>query len=163
MVEAGSISSRLVVPDDEPFLFEVYASTRATELALTPWNDEQRLAFVQMQFAAQRTHYQRYYPQAVHEIILRGGGPIGRSYIDRRETEIRILDLTLLPEVRGVGIGAYLLRELMREADATGRSLSIYVERFNPSLSLFERLGFAKKEEDDIYFLMERQPVSASS
>jgi ribosomal protein S18 acetylase RimI-like enzyme len=160
MAETGSIGARPVLPDDESFLLEVYASTRAAELALTPWTAGQRLAFVQMQFTAQQAHYQHYYPEAVHEIILADGKPIGRSYIDRRDTEIRILDLTLLPEFRGAGIGTHLFRALIAEAATASKTVSIYVETFNPSLHFFERLGFAKKEEDGIYCLMEWQSVS---
>src|SRR5512137_3019050 len=118
MAEIVSIGARPVQPEDEPFLLEVYASTRAAELALTPWTAEQRSAFVQMQFAAQQAHYQHYYPEAVHEIILADGKPIGRSYIDRRDTEIRVLDLTLLPKFRGAGIGTQLFRALIAEATA---------------------------------------------
>jgi ribosomal protein S18 acetylase RimI-like enzyme len=113
-----------------------------------------------MQFTAQQAHYQHYYPEAVHEIILVDGKPIGRSYIDRRDTEIRVLDLTLLPEFRGAGIGAQLFRALIAEAAAACKAVSIHVEVFNPALPFFERLGFAKKEEDGIYFLMEWPSVS---
>lgn len=160
MAEPGVISGRPVQPKDESFLLDVYASTRAAELALTPWTAEQRFAFVQMQFTAQQAHYQHYYPEAVHEIILANGKPIGRSYIDRRATEIRVLDLTLLPEFRGVGIGTQLFRALMAEAAAAHKTVSIHVEAFNPSLHFFERLGFVKKEEDGIYHLMEWQAIS---
>ncbi len=154
MLDTDVIATRPVLPEDEPFLLEVYASTRAAELALTPWTAEQRFAFVQMQFAAQQVHYQRYYPEAVHEIILKNGKPIGRSYIDRRATEIRVLDLTLLPEYRGAGIGTQLFRALSAEAATAHKTVSIHVEVFSPALRFFERLGFAKKEEDGIYCLM---------
>jgi ribosomal protein S18 acetylase RimI-like enzyme len=157
-MSATAITLRPVRPENASFLFSIYASTRVEELARTPWNAEQRQAFLKMQFAAQQLHYQSYYPDAVHTLVLLDGQPIGRSYLAREDLEIRILDLTLLPEYRGAGIGARLVQDLMAEAALAGKSLAIYVESFNPSLRLFERLGFYK-EENGIYFLMEWRPA----
>ena len=88
-------------------------------------------------------------------MILAEGHPIGRLYVDRRETEIRILDVTLLPQARGRGIGTQILLELMKEANQENQSCSIYVESFNRSLGLFQKLGFVKTEESGASWLME--------
>jgi RimJ/RimL family protein N-acetyltransferase len=154
-MDGAGTSFRPVRPEDEPFLLRIYSSTRAEELALTPWNEEQRQAFVLMQFAAQQSHYSSYYPGANHEIILLDGCPIGRSYINRNESEIHVPDLTLLPEHCGYGIGTHLFRKLIGEATATKRPIRICVESFNPSLRLCERLGFTKQEEDGVYLHLE--------
>jgi ribosomal protein S18 acetylase RimI-like enzyme len=76
-------------------------------------------------------------------------------YVARWEREIRIMDIALLPEDRGAGIGTKLLRELQEEARAAGKSLTIHVERFNPALGLYERLGFQQIEDKGVYLLME--------
>src|SRR5882724_5186909 len=143
-----SITLRDASEKDEAFLREVYASTRAQELALIPWNDEQREAFLRMQFDAQHLHYHSQFPEASYQIILNEAEAIGRLYVLRKEAEIRILDITLLPQHRDAGIGTPLIRELLREADQTGKAVNIWVEQFNPSLALFERLGFSKAQED---------------
>jgi ribosomal protein S18 acetylase RimI-like enzyme len=140
---------------DEALLLEIYSSTRADELALLPWDATQKQAFLQMQFSAQQKHYRAYFPHATHEMILAEGQPIGRLYVDHRETEIRILDITLLPEIRGRGIGTLVIQELMKEAEYENKSISIYVESFNRSLGLFHRLGFVKMEESGTSWLME--------
>jgi ribosomal protein S18 acetylase RimI-like enzyme len=88
-------------------------------------------------------------------MILAEGQSVGRLYVDRRETEIRILDVTLLPESRGRGIGTLVIQELMKEAAQANKSMSIYVESFNRSLGLFQRLGFVKTEENGALWLME--------
>jgi RimJ/RimL family protein N-acetyltransferase len=144
---------RPVRPDDEEFLYAVYASTRAEEMALVPWTEQQREIFVRSQFAAQSQHYQSHYPEALHQIILLDERPVGRLYIDRRAPEIRILDITILPEQRGCGIGTPLIRNLMNEAAASQRRLTIHIESFNRSRSLFERLGFTPMEENGFYLL----------
>jgi GNAT superfamily N-acetyltransferase len=122
---------------------------------LTPWTDEQRQAFIKHQFTAQQAHYAQNYPTATHEIILFDGRPVGRFYVARLEREIRIIDLTLLPHERNAGIGSYLIRQLLVEAGRTKQSVRIWVEEFNPSLRLFERLGFSRSEQQGIHLLME--------
>jgi ribosomal protein S18 acetylase RimI-like enzyme len=145
---------RPVGEEDEALLLEIYSSTRADEMALVPWDDVQKKAFLQMQFSAQKNHYRAYFPEARHDMILADEEPIGRVYVDRRETEIRILDITLLPSARGHGVGSQIIQELMKEAADQNKSLSIYVESFNRSLGLFQRLGFVKMEENGASWLM---------
>ena len=60
----AGLTFRPIADADLPFLARVYASTRAEELAVTPWTDQQKAAFLDMQFHAQHTHYQQYYPEA---------------------------------------------------------------------------------------------------
>ena len=151
----ANITLRPVGPDDNDFLMEVYGSTRAEELALVPWTSEQRGAFIQHQFTAQQEHYSQNYPAANHDIILSDGRQVGRLYVARLEREIRIVDITLLPDERNAGIGSYLISELLNEAERTNRFVRIWVEEFNPSLHLFERFGFSRSEQQGIHILME--------
>jgi GNAT superfamily N-acetyltransferase len=152
---SSTISTRPVQPDDEPLLLDLYASTRADELALIPWSVEQKQAFVGMQFAAQQDHYQKEYPGASHEIILASDRPIGHLYVAWLEDEIRIIDFTLLPEQRNAGVGSFLLTRLLQQAASAGKVVRIYVEEFNPSLRFFERLGFAPIGKQSIHLLLE--------
>ena len=78
-----SILLRDVTAEDERFLREVYASTRALELSLVPWSDEQREAFLKFQFDAQDAHYRRQYPEASFQVILKEAEPVGRLYLVR--------------------------------------------------------------------------------
>lgn len=152
---------RPVTRDDEPFLIAVYGSTRAEELALTEWDESQRNGFVKAQFLAQSHYYQTTFPEAEHHIILSDDRPVGRLYVAKVEREIRILDITVLPEHRNGGIGASILKGLLYESEETGTPVHIYVESFNPSLRLFERLGFRRVDVSGIHFLMEWSTDSA--
>lgn len=152
------ITLRPVREADNEFLLSVYAATRAEELARVPWTAEQKDAFVRMQFAAQNRHYVTEYPKATHEIICVGGVPVGRLYLSRDAEEFHILDITVLPQNRNSGTGSVLLRELLKEAGETDKPVSIYVESFNPSLRLFERLGFQKVEDTGLMFLLKWTP-----
>ena len=145
---------RPVTPEDVSFLAGVYASTRAEELAVTGWSDEEKTIFCRRQFDAQTAHYREHYPGAALQIVERDGVSIGRLYVAPWEREIRIMDIALLPEHRGAGIGTKLLRDLQAEARVAGKSLTIHVERFNPALRLYERLGFKQVEDKGVYLLM---------
>lgn len=121
---------------------------------MVPWTEEQKAGFCRMQFEAQHAHYHTHYPNSAYDILQQDGRDIGRLYVDRTEAEILVLDITLLPEYRGGGRGAGLLRDLQEEARATGKVLTIYVEKFNPARRLYDRLGFQEKEDVGVYQLM---------
>jgi len=152
-----SLRLRPITPADTSFLARVYASSRADELAVTGWSEEQKEIFCRRQFDAQATHYAATDPEASFQLIERDAEPIGRLYVARWEKEIRIVDITLLPEFRGSGIGTQLLRELQEEARSAGKSLTIHVERFNRALQLYQRLGFQQVEDKGVYLLMRWQ------
>ena len=147
-------------PEDLPFLRRVYASTRADELAMVPWPEAHKAAFLQMQFDAQRRYYEERFPAAQRSIVLHEGQPAGRLYVDRRDGEIRVIDIALLPAHRGAGIGTALMRAILDEAAQAGKLVRIHVEQQNPALRLYQRLGFARVETQGVYVLMEWSPPS---
>lgn len=158
LAQDNRIKLRPVTADDEQLLLEAYASTRAEEMALVPWTDAQRTAFLKMQFAAQQNYYQQKYPSANHDIIYLNDTAVGRMYVARLEDEIRIIDITLLPPHRGNGAGTHLITKLMDEATTRRLPLQIYVETFNRSLRLFERLGFTQTAQQGMHLLMRWLP-----
>jgi ribosomal protein S18 acetylase RimI-like enzyme len=155
---------RPVREGDEAFLERVYASTREEELALTGWSAAQKQAFLTGQFRAQHDHYRRHYPRARFDIIEIDDEAAGRLYVDRGANEVRIVDIALLPAFRGQGIGGVLLRALLDESAVAGRTVSIHVERMNPALRLYRRLGFQVAQDDGgIYLLMRWSPPANAS
>jgi ribosomal protein S18 acetylase RimI-like enzyme len=149
---------RPVEDADRAFLVELYGSTREEELAPAGFDEATKHAFIDHQFSAQDAHYRGNYPGATLDVIEVDGRPAGRLYVHRGPSDIRIMDIALVPEFRGRGVGTALLRALMQEADASGRKLSIHVEVNNPARSLYSRLGFEPAGEHGIYVLMERPP-----
>lgn len=155
------VTLRPIREEDMELLFRLYASTRAEEMStIVDWTDEQKEAFLRMQFQAQHAWYQEHYIGAQFDLLLVDGAPAGRLYVHRREAEIRLMDISLLPELRGSGIGTQLLRELMSEAEAAGKSLTIHVEKYNPAMRLYLRLGFKPIEDRGPYDLLEWRPTS---
>ena len=141
---------------DLPFLSQLYASTRLEELAVTSWAEAQKTAFLEMQFQAQHAHYRKYYPDADWLVIRHAGSDIGRLYIERWPGEHRIIDIAFLPAFRGKGFGSALLSDLIDEAGAVVKAVSIHVEKHNPAMRLYLRLGFTVAEDKGVYDLMLR-------
>lgn len=158
MAGGQRIRFRPAQESDRAFLQRVYASSREEELALVPWSQEEKEAFLQMQFQAQDKYYHAHYTGAEFLIIATPVESIGRLYLLRSEKEIRIMDITLLPAWRNRGIGAALLGQLLTEAEATQRIASIHVEVFNPARRLYQRLGFKEAAQKGVYILMEWSP-----
>jgi GNAT superfamily N-acetyltransferase len=145
-------------PDDRPFLFQVYAGARQQELERVDWSAAQKEAFLRQQFDAQDAFYRQNYPGADFQVILQAGQPAGRLYVHRRADEIRVMDIALLPGRRSRGLGARLLNAILDEGRRDGLPVTIHVERFNPALRLYERLGFRPVAGNDVYLLMEWSP-----
>jgi ribosomal protein S18 acetylase RimI-like enzyme len=148
-----NLSLREATPEDEPFLLEVYASTRMEELEGFGWSDEQKQAFIKMQFLAR----QRTYPRADDRIILFEGRPVGRMLVDRSDESILLRDIALLTEFRDVGLGSRLLKDLMNE----GKPIRLHVVASSPAVRFYERLGFRRSGGDNAYLEMQWVPATS--
>jgi ribosomal protein S18 acetylase RimI-like enzyme len=145
---------------DNAFSLQVYASTRTDEMAVVPWTDEQKQAFLEMQFNAQRSSYLMNHPRAEWLIVVKDEQPIGRMIVDHSADEIALMDIALLPEHRNAGIGSKFIKELMDEAEATGKKMTLHVESYNPAFRLYTRFGFKEVREEGFYLAMEWSPKS---
>lgn len=150
---------RDVTVEDDGFLLELYASTRDSELAVTAWSESQKREFVRMQFEAQRTDYLTRFPEAAHSVIIFEGREVGRVWIDRRSDETRLLDITIQPDERNLGIGSLVMTWLQKEATSSAMPLRHSVYASNESaLRFYRRHGFVVIEEFGAYVLMEWLP-----
>ncbi len=146
--ETVNLFLREAKPEDESFLLEVYASTRLEELDGLGWDDNQKQAFIRMQFLAR----ERCYPRVNDRIIVLNGRPIGRMMVDRSEAAILLRDIALLTEYRNAGIGSRLIQDLMKEATAAGKPVELHVVATSSAVRLYERLGFRRSGEDGSIF-----------
>jgi ribosomal protein S18 acetylase RimI-like enzyme len=146
------------LPEDRDFLFRLYASTREHELSALGWAAAQQEAFLRMQFNAQQQWYAATYSTAESQIIEQADRPIGRIIVQHERDIRRLVDISLLPEHRGHGIGGELIRALIKECGASGAVLQLQVLNTNPAQRLYTRLGFIKTGEDQLYTQMELRP-----
>ena len=151
----AEISLRPATAADSEFLLQAYTTTRQDEMASWGWNSAQQAAFVRMQFDARQRGYMAQYPQAKSCVICVGESPAGSIIISRGQDEIRLVDITVLPEFRNRGVGGHLIEGLIDEASRAGRALRLTVLQNNRAKRLYERVGFVAKGGDDMYCEME--------
>jgi GNAT superfamily N-acetyltransferase len=158
-----TITLRPYTAADISFIQTVYASSRQVEMDMVPWSAEEKSRFLNMQCQAQLQHYQTHYLNATHDIILCNGQPIGRLYVNRNAQEIRLMDITLLPDYRKLGIGSQIIRAIMYEGGIVSLPVTLHVEIINPdAIRLYQRLGFTAVADKGVHIFMERLPQSAA-
>jgi len=155
------LSFRAICAGDQSFLAQLYASTRAAELAAVPWSDAEKQTFLLAQFQFQHRYYQEHFPVARFDVIEWAGAAIGRVYVNIENNNIRLIDIALLPEYQQRGIGTFILRDLMQQASQLGGYLRLYVELNNPAYLWYERLGFVAIGTNGVYQQMEWSSVTA--
>jgi ribosomal protein S18 acetylase RimI-like enzyme len=156
------LSLQSVRSEDEDFLFRLYASTRQEEMSTWGWDAAQQDVFLRLQFRAQRQGYAADYADADHQVILANAEPVGRLMVHRTEKEVRLVDISVLPEYRNRGMGAALIHDLMA-TQASRKPLCLQVAKGNRAARLYERLGFLKTGEDEIYYHMWWDPIASTT
>lgn len=158
--ELARLRLRAIAPEDEAFVLEVYAGVRGEELAALGWNQAQQELFLKMQLRARDQSYLMYYPGLDDQIILYNNRPAGRLIVSRTDEAVRLVDISLLPQYRGKGVGTSLIKSLLTEAYETKRAVQLQVEKTNPqAFRLYERLGFIVLSENQTHVQMEGKRI----
>jgi ribosomal protein S18 acetylase RimI-like enzyme len=157
---ALGLTLRPMAAADLDFIALLYATTRSEEVAATGWPPAMQQAFLAQQNEAQHRHYREVHPDADWLIVEQAGEPIGRLYLDEREDEVRLIDISLLPVCRGAGLGTALIAGLMDHGRGRGKAVSLHVAKNNPAARrLYWRLGFRRiADEGALYELMAWRP-----
>ena len=145
------LTRRPATDSDRELLYQLYASTRAEEMAIVPWDELEKNVFLRQQFQAQHTYYHQTWPDAAYDVVELHGEPIGRLYVDTRPGELGLMEITLLPEHRGKGLGTALIQQVLAQAEAQGLGVGLFVESHNPAQRLYARLGFGFVEDHTVY------------
>ncbi len=139
------ITRRSATEEDIPFLLDLRRKTMNPHLAASGAS------------TSESDHMQRLMGAfECAEVLLLDGQPIGLLKVRRTDTEWKIIQIQLAPEVQGKGLGAQVLGELITQADAEHKALTLSVLKANPAKSLYERLGFAIEDESEFEFNMRR-------
>ena len=158
-----SITLRPIRAEDQPFLYEVYASTRQEELAPVPWSDAQKAAFLRMQFDAQHQHYQEHYTaRSFRSSCATGNRWVGCTCIAGPLKSGSSIS-PCCPNIAAPASAARCSANCMDEADRAGQPLTIHVEHNNPALHWYERLGFRAIGDTGVYLFLERRPESPAT
>jgi GNAT superfamily N-acetyltransferase len=144
---------------DRPFLLALYGDVRAAELDQVAWPAGQREAFIASQFQAREHHYRTHYHGAQFLIIseaTKSKQPIGYVFLHVTANDLRIMDIALIPTVRGKGLGSQIMGAIHQVADQFASITSLHVEPDNPAKRLYERMGYSDVENRGAYVYMER-------
>jgi ribosomal protein S18 acetylase RimI-like enzyme len=152
-----TLNLRLAEKSDEPFLYQLYCTTRHEEMVVWGWDTPQQELFLKLQYQAQQQHYRQHYATADHHIIEWEATAIGQLLVWRTATEIRLVDITLLPAYHNQGIGTTLIQALLGEVASQAKPVRLSVASGNRAKDLYERLGFVILDSDGVYFLMEKR------
>ncbi len=155
-----TVEFRVINDADQEFLYHLYASTRAEEMAQVDWTDDEREAFLRGQYKAQKASYEMTFLNAVHRIIHVGDTDAGRMIVDRQDDCLRLIDLSLMPFWRRRGIGTGILQSLMQEADGGKVPMRLHVLTESPALKLYVRMGFKRIAARNQRYEMEWRPPS---
>lgn len=153
-----AVTLRALRSGDMAFIERLYAATRAEEMSHSGWPAEQIASFLSQQFHAQHAYYQAHYAGAEFLIIEHEGHAVGRLYRYWGPSTINLIDIALIADYQGQGIGSALLDDMLRRADEQGLVTELFVETYNPAQRLYGRLGFSVVDESGVYLRMHRQP-----
>jgi ribosomal protein S18 acetylase RimI-like enzyme len=153
------IAFRTIEEKDQPFVEKVYRSTREKELSSTNWPEEQKHRFVIMQSMAQELEYKNKFKDSTYQLILYKKIPAGRLYLWESDKELRVLDISLLPEFQGKGIGGKILTDIINSAHKKNKIVCLHVAPGNPAKKLYERLGFKFIRNEATREYMECKPA----
>ena len=148
---------------DEAFLQVLHASTRAEELRSWGWNEAQSEAFVAQQFLAQQMSYRHRFGAGHDQIIHLDGAAVGRLFVAPVDNGLCLVDIALLAQYRGRGIGTQLLRQVQQTAAARQLPVRLSVLRTNPAQHLYARMGFDRLAQDELCLELVWSPVSDSA
>lgn len=141
---------------DIELLFNIYAGTREEIVSYPGWDQKQKEEFINSQFWMQHHAYMSNYSNPEYGVIQYLDKDIGRLYLDIRDDDLRIIDIAILPDSRGFGVGETLISALAAWAAGKGKSISIHVEKQNRAINLYKRLGFVFVEELSAHYLMKK-------
>lgn len=148
-----------VRPEDEAILFDLYAGTRAEEVAAWGWDPAQQEAFLRMQFQVQRRGYAMQYPGGDHRMIWHEGQRVGQMLLFRERDAVRVVDISLLPRWRGSGLGTAVIGQVQAAAREGGMAVRLSVRKENQGARrLYIRLGFETVSESETHYAMEWRP-----
>ena len=163
MITDAAITLRDALPADKPFMLALYASTRAEEFAQLGWPVETERVFMKMQFEAQRGDYERRFSGALCQIVELRRCPVGRLWVAQDARSLTVLDISLIADLRGQGIGTECLRRVQRRAAAAALDIELQVVHGNPAQRLYERLGFRNIGEAGVRQAMVWKPAPQSA
>lgn len=107
------------------------------------WNEEMQDRFFEEEWWA--TPFQH---------ILFEGKSVGLVSVGPKDDYRFINEIMVVPEYQGRGIGSFVLRDQIAEAERQSQPLKLKVLRMNKAQELYTRMGFVPYDESDVFIFM---------
>lgn len=150
-------------PDDEPFLRQLRMQIDTERLGLQYWSpDDQEMAqkLVDLQYKAHSAHYTKIKNgwETKDNIIELNGVPVGRFIVTGGREEIRLCDIAIERQYRGIGLGQAVLDMTKKECMESKRPLRLHVDLQNSAYQFYLSQGFRVLEKRSAHYFMEWDP-----
>lgn len=153
---AVDIHFRQATAEDEAFRYRLFVETSGAEFVAMVGGE----GLLQMQYRAREMSYAMSFPDAKETLIcLSDGRVVGRQLLYLQPGTTRLVDIGLLKQYRGQGVGTMVLGKLLRECEDNGRQMELQVSQLNPAVHLYLKMGFTVVSQDAMYAQMMWQPV----
>ncbi len=141
-MQAWQVTTRPEGVGDASFLVALYQAVREREPGWSLLPPGERAELLAGQCRLQSQAYARQYPAAARVIIDVDGRPAGRIYLADQPSEIHVIEISLLPEFRGHGIGGRLIRAVQEGARVRGVPVRLHAWREVGVAAFYQHLGF---------------------
>ena len=85
---------------------------------------------------------------------------VGRFCVSQANDHLLVVDLSILPDFQGQGIGLQLIKSVQVEATRTNLPVKLSVELGNPARSFYEKLGFVIRNTGETHHALVWKPSS---
>lgn len=156
--DASSMAAALrpELPQDEPFVRRLILETIAAELSASAWPEPMRSHLLGVQYAGRRQSNRVNFPAAASQVIEAEGADAGWVVVNTTPDEVRVVDIMVLPALRGRGIGTAVVRGILAAAAELRIPVRLNVYTTNhAAIRLYERLGFRRIGGDEAQHFME--------
>ncbi|WP_297417475.1 GNAT family N-acetyltransferase [Clostridium sp.] len=150
------ISLQKVKLEESEFLLKIFKESNPELLYICGLGEEEKRVILLQQFTIETKQLMQIYPNAEFNIVMLNEEPIGKLYINYGKTADRIIEIALLEEYRGRGIGKELIEIVIKNAKKAGKNVRLQVAWFNQNAyGLYKKLGFQVIENKEVFFEME--------
>jgi ribosomal protein S18 acetylase RimI-like enzyme len=150
---------RPALPQDDAFVYQLFWQVIHDNLYAWSWDPNVRQTLLHLQVQSKRGAYAAAYPNADYAIMVLDDQPVGHMIIDRSGEFYHLVDIAIVPQQRGAGIGTRMILALCMEAEMMHKNVRLSVSSGNPrAADLYRRLGFRVIQDHETDLLMERAP-----
>ncbi|MNG24743.1 Acetyltransferase (GNAT) family protein [compost metagenome] len=105
----------------------------------------------------QQRSYTMHYPESRLFTVSIQGAPAGKLHVADNEEAVMLVDIALLPQYQGQGLGTGLIRGLQRYVRDACKPLRLTANAGSRASRLYEKLGFRILEANEVVIRMEWQ------